>query len=106
MLDKSQGTLVNHVIFQCPSAKGKGVLVSLTVHGNLIVGPNSNPTVDGTIQYDSTRLIRCKRSSSNKFVPSINFVKNIRTFAGLRARRKDHGDFIIGEDFTSFSGFY
>ena len=52
LLDKSQGTLVNHVIFQCPTAAGKGVLVSPTVHGNLIVGPNSNPTVDG--DYSTT----------------------------------------------------
>ena len=36
LLDKSQGTLVNHVIFQCPSKVGKGVLVSPTVHGNLL----------------------------------------------------------------------
>ena len=41
LLDKSLGTLVNHVIFQCPSKVGKGVLVSPTVHGNLIVGPNA-----------------------------------------------------------------
>ena len=36
LLDKSQGELVNHVIFQCPNKDGKGVLVSPTVHGNLI----------------------------------------------------------------------
>ena len=37
----SQGNLVNHVIFQCPNEKGKAVLVAPTVHGNLIVGPDS-----------------------------------------------------------------
>ncbi|MEG2073810.1 MAG: FAD/NAD(P)-binding oxidoreductase, partial [Angelakisella sp.] len=41
MMDKSQGGLVGKVIFQCPSEAGKGVLVSPTVHGNLIVGPNA-----------------------------------------------------------------
>lgn len=39
LLDKSQGNLVSHVIFQCPNENGKGVLVAPTVHGNLIVGP-------------------------------------------------------------------
>ena len=40
LLDKSEGTRVQHVIFQCPNENGKGVLVAPTVHGNLIVGPN------------------------------------------------------------------
>lgn len=44
LLDKSQGNLVSHVIFQCPNENGKGVLVAPTVHGNLIVGPDSQPT--------------------------------------------------------------
>ena len=48
LLDKSEGTRVNSVIFQCPSEKGKGVLVSPTVHGNLIVGPNA----EGSDRHD------------------------------------------------------
>ena len=43
LLDKSQGELVGATVFQCPSAAGKGVLVSPTVHGNLIVGPDAIP---------------------------------------------------------------
>ena len=42
LLDKGQGKTVNHVIFQTPNELGKGVLVSQTVHGNLIVGPNAS----------------------------------------------------------------
>lgn len=41
LLDKSQGGLVEHVIFQPPQKNGKGVLISPTVHGNLIVGPTA-----------------------------------------------------------------
>ena len=33
---------MNHVIFQCPNENGKGVLVTPTVHGNLLVGPNAS----------------------------------------------------------------
>ena len=43
LLDKSEGTRVSRVIFQCPGPMGKGVLVSPTVHGNLIVGPTAEP---------------------------------------------------------------
>ena len=41
LLDKTSNWLVNSVIFQCPTEKGKGVLVSPTADGNIIVGPNA-----------------------------------------------------------------
>jgi glycerol-3-phosphate dehydrogenase len=44
--DKKCASLVDRVIFQCPSSKGKGVLVSPTAHGNLLVGPNSTEISD------------------------------------------------------------
>lgn len=93
LLDKSQGELVNHVIFQCPNAKGKGVLVSPTVHGNLIVGPNSENTDEDDL---STTLdgLAFVSSQALKSVPSINYRESIRNFAGLRARTGIHDYFI------------
>ena len=41
LLDKSAGNHVSHTIFALPGKYGKGVLVSPTVHGNLIVGPTA-----------------------------------------------------------------
>ncbi len=104
LLDKNQGSLVNHVIFQCPTKEGKGVLVSPTVHGNLIVGPNSAPTEDGDVSTTLSGLNEVK-TKALKSIPTINFGENIRTFAGLRARRSDHGDFILGED-KEVEGFF
>ena len=46
VLDKSQCSLVHSTIFQCPSKAGKGVLISPTVHGNLIVGPDAQEIQD------------------------------------------------------------
>ena len=96
LLDKSQGELVNHVIFQCPNKDGKGVLVSPTVHGNLIVGPNSQPT-DGDDVSTSTDGLSFVRNTALKSVPGINFRESIRNFAGVRARTKED-DFFIFED--------
>ena len=96
LLDKSQGSLVRHVIFQCPTKIGKGVLVAPTVDGNLIVGPTStNSSADD--YSTSASGLKLIRESAVKSVPNIKFQENIRTFAGLRAR-SDVGDFIIGED--------
>ena len=41
LLDKSAGNHVSHTIFPQPTKFGKGVLVSPTIHGNLIVGPTA-----------------------------------------------------------------
>ncbi|MEG2119219.1 MAG: NAD(P)/FAD-dependent oxidoreductase [Pseudoflavonifractor sp.] len=43
LMDKAEASRVSHVVFQCPNALGKGVLVAPTIHGNLIVGPNAEP---------------------------------------------------------------
>ncbi len=93
LLDKNQGELVNHVIFQCPNDKGKGVLVAPTVHGNLIVGPNSENTDEEDLSTTLDGLAYVS-SQALKSVPSINYRESIRNFAGLRARTGIHDYFI------------
>ena len=41
LLDRTTGGYVSRTIFQLPGKFGKGVLVSPTVHGNIIVGPTA-----------------------------------------------------------------
>ena len=96
LMDKSQGTLVNHVIFQCPNENGKGVLVAPTVHGNLIVGPDSQPSAGEDVSTTKQGL-DFVRTKALKSVPGINFRESIRNFAGVRAKTADH-DFHIYED--------
>ena len=94
LLDKVEGERANHVIFQCPNEVGKGVLVAPTVHGNLIVGPNSVPsTKDDT--RTTTASLDFIREKACKSVPSINYRENIRNFTGIRANA-DTNDFVIG----------
>jgi len=95
LLDKSEGTRVSHVVFQCPNEFGKGVLVAPTVHGNLIVGPNAEP-VEGENVSTTGEGLAFVRSTAQKSVPSIDFRASIRNFAGVRARL-DGEDFIIRE---------
>ena len=96
LMDKSQGALVDHVIFQCPNKDGKGVLVSPTVHGNLIVGPNAEPVegpTDVAVTADGLAFVKKQAAKS---VPGINYRDSIRNFAGVRAVT-DQPDFIIAE---------
>lgn len=96
LLDKVQGTLVNSVIFQCPSKMGKGILVSCTVHGNLIAGPTATDVESKDDVGNTISEMDMIRREALRSVPSVNFRDNIRNFAGLRAEG-DTGDFIIGE---------
>ena len=96
LMDKKVGRLVSHTIFQMPTAMGKGVLVTPTVHGNLMVGPTAmdisdKEGVDTTA--DGLNEVLKKAALSVKSLPK---GVTITSFAGLRAH-EDGDDFILGE---------
>ena len=96
LLDKTSNWLVNSVIFQCPTEKGKGVLVSPTAEGNIIVGPNAesgNERDDVSTTREGLDFVAQEAAKTTKL---IDYRENIRSFAGLRAN-SDKRDFIIGE---------
>ncbi len=95
LLDKSQGTLVSRTIFQCPSKMGKGVLVSPTVDGNLIVGPSAEDIDSG--DDVSTTPVGLDKIYVNaiKSVPAVSLRNAITSFSGNRAHPTTD-DFIIG----------
>jgi glycerol-3-phosphate dehydrogenase len=102
IFDKEAGSLVNKVIFPCPSKKGKGILVAPTVHGNLLIGPDAEPVDKGDVSTTSERLDYIKKNAL-KNVPSIPMNKIIRSYAGLRntpvkaSFTTTDGDFILEE---------
>lgn len=91
LLDKGEGARAFHVIFQCPTKAGKGVLVAPTVHGNLIVGPNAED-VDSTANTAAGLAFVAKMAK--KSVPDVDLRQSIRNFAGVRANT-DRSDFVI-----------
>lgn len=97
VMDKSQGTVVNHTIFQCPSKLGKGVLVTPTVHGNLLVGPDAIDIEDREDLGTTGEGLNEIRRTSLKTTDKVNFRESIRNFAGLRAQPST-GDFIVEEN--------
>lgn len=73
------------MIFQCPTKVGKGVLVSPTVDGNLIVGPNAEP-VEGALDTGTTAEgLEFVKKMALLSVPGLSFRDSIRNFAGVRA---------------------
>ncbi|MBR4858512.1 MAG: NAD(P)/FAD-dependent oxidoreductase [Clostridia bacterium] len=94
LCDKSVGHLANHTIFQCPSKMGKGILVTPTVDGNLLLGPSAidiDDKEDVTTQADTLSDVL---EAAKKSVPCLTTREVITSFAGLRAHC-DKNDFII-----------
>ena len=96
LLDKSEGQHVKRTIFALPNEYGKGVLVTPSAEGNLIIGPTAhdiedkegiNTTVSGLMEVKTKAALSVKNIAMDKV---------ITTFAGLRAH-EGGDDFIIGE---------
>lgn len=96
LLDKSTEGFVTHTVFQLPGKYGKGVLVTPTVHGNILVGPTAVDIEEkegtNTTQEGMDELI----SKAGTTVKGLPIRQVITSFAGLRAHEDGH-EFIIGE---------
>ena len=96
LFDRSEGGIVERVIFQPPSEKGKGVLVMTTVDGNLLIGPDANIAESKEDSTTHAASLEYVYETAQKTCKKLNLKKVITSFAGLRAT-PDTGDFIIGE---------
>ena len=96
LLDKEAGSLVSHTIFQPPTKMGKGVLVSPTVHGNLLTGPTATDIENKEQTATAAEELDSLMSRASLSVKGIPFRQVITSFAGLRAH-EDGDDFVIGE---------
>lgn len=97
LYDKQAGELVSHTIFQLPGKYGKGVLVTPTVHGNLLTGPTAEAVEDKEGVNTTREGLDCVMEKSALSVDSLPSRKQIITsFAGLRAHLETD-DFYIKE---------
>ncbi len=94
LLDKSAGGTVGRVVFQCPTELGKGVLVTPTVDGNILVGPNAEDMENGEDTATSGIGLEFVAKSARRAVPEIDLRQVITSFAGIRAKSPGR-DFII-----------
>lgn len=96
LFDKAVGGTVKSTIFQLPTKMGKGILITPTIDGNLLIGPNAFDIEDksdvATTQTGMDEILS-KAKLSIKEVP-MRYI--ITSFSGLRAH-SDEDDFIIGE---------
>lgn len=96
LMDKEAGTHVSHTIFQLPGKMGKGILVTPTVHGNLLTGPTATDVEDKEYTATTAEDLAAVMSKASVSVKNLPFRQVITSFSGLRAH-EDSDDFIIGE---------
>ncbi len=96
VLDKSVGDFVNTVVFQCPSSVGKGILITPTIHGNLLLGPDAEDIEDKDDIATASENLEYIKEVARRSATAVPINKVITTYSGLRSEVST-GDFIIGE---------
>ncbi len=94
ILDKESGSFTTRTIFHTPTKMGKGILVTPTVDGNLLLGPTAvdiEDKADTSVTAEGFATIFDKVGDNAANVP---FNKVITSFCGLRSVGST-GDFII-----------
>lgn len=103
VLDRAE-IRINNVLFPVPSEKGKGILVTATIHGNTIAGPNATVIQDKEDRSVTNEGLAEIVEGAHQLIPTLNLRHTIATFAGLRATGNApcetpgidyHSDFLI-----------
>jgi glycerol-3-phosphate dehydrogenase len=84
VLDRAEMT-INNVLFPTPTDKGKGILVTATLHGNTILGPNAEVINNKEDREVTPHGMSEIWHGAHKLVPSLQPKHTIAVFAGLRA---------------------
>ena len=101
LLDKECGSHVAHTVFRCPTKMGKGILVTPTVDGNLLLGPTAENIDDKQNTATTAEGLAKVRALAAEQVEAVAFGKVITSFTGLRSV-SDVGDFVINSPVERF----
>lgn len=95
LLDKTAGAHVKRTVFQLPGRMGKGVLVTPTVHGNLLVGPTAKDETDKEGVNTTAEGLDYLSRTAGLGVKGIPFREVITSFAGLRAHISEKDESLL-----------
>ncbi len=94
VFDKFARNLINHVLLPIPTAITKGVLVSPTVYGNVLLGPTAEDLDDKTNTATSAAGLQMVWEKGQAILPQLVAEEVTATYAGLRAAT-EHSDYQI-----------
>lgn len=99
VFDKLARPLVPCIVLPVPSPAGKGVLVSPTIYGNVMLGPTAEDLDDRAATGTSERGVAFLRDRGRTLMPALMDEEVTATYAGLRAAI-DRDDYLIDVDAT------
>lgn len=94
LLDKVAGKTIEHTIFKVPSKVSKGVLVTPTADGNLLVGPTATEALGKDTTENAKSSIDYLKEMASLSVSNIPFNRSLNTFSGIRPNLSSK-DFVI-----------
>ncbi len=94
VFDKFARSLINHIILPVPTPITKGVLISPTVFGNVLLGPTAEDLDDKTNTATSEQGLRTLLAKGKAILPALLNEEVTATYAGLRAAT-EHSDYQI-----------
>ena len=97
MIDRDEDGTFTSTMFQCPSKMGKGILVSPTVDGTMIVGPTAEDVGDKEDKATTYAGLEKVKDGARRTYPNLPLGKVMAEFSGMRAHETTVGDFILGE---------
>jgi glycerol-3-phosphate dehydrogenase len=97
VFDKLSRPLVDRIVLPVPGSRGKGVLVSPTVYGNVMLGPTSEDLTDRTATGTSEEGFGFLLTKGARLMPALLEEEITASYAGLRAAI-DHPDYLIQAD--------
>jgi len=83
VFDRAEIT-INNVLFPVPTPISKGILVTTTLHGNTIIGPNAQEIEDKEDRSVTRDGLEEVWQGARKLVPKLDLRHVIAVFAGLR----------------------
>ena len=95
LLDRALKQPFDRTVFQCPSVMGKGVLVSPTVHGNLLLGPTAEDIDDPLDTATTASGLADILKKATRTWAGLSTRTNITNFSGIRAHLTTD-DFVVG----------
>ena len=101
LLDKATEGFAKHVLFNLPTEKGKGILVSPTIDGNTLIGPTSDFIDDKSDLVTTREAIEQVIDKVSDTVENVPVRQVITSFSGNRAHESS-GDFVLQETQKGF----
>ncbi|GGM05018.1 NAD(P)/FAD-dependent oxidoreductase [Nakamurella endophytica] len=95
--DKLARPLVQRIVLPVPTARGKGVLVSPTIYGNVMLGPTSENIDDRTATGTTEQGLEFLLGRGRALLPALLDEEVTATYAGLRAAT-ENSDYVVHVD--------